>query len=452
MSDVAGIVLYSILENPEEVLDVWPRLKLQYFNSSYSEIFAAITKYYNKFNTLPNFQSLDMTVRDSNIGKKIKALSLLEVSDDIDILVAIEALIDQYTQEEILNGLDTYIDKITHYDSSESILKLSEFVMHMEEVVDHDDEDYLMSDLFLMNEEELLQKIPFTLNNTLDANTGGIELTNLVMIGGHRGSGKTVVGCNMVSNHYSNGGISMIFTIEMRAREINWRIMSILSGVSNKNIKNQTCTPDELKAIANTRAGFFLDSEEVYEDFIKHGDYSKFEQDLVKSKTLNPDNQIIIIDNPTLTLADIDSKVQKYKAKHGDKLQTAYVDSMNKIVTPDKYDWKHQIENGDKLKDYAAKHGILMMASYQTDISGEARFAKGILDSGDYGINLTNMGKYINFKSTKTRGTSAFEFNSEVNWDTLKISQEDAVLDDEDDNKEKTEKPRDLRDDKSEAW
>jgi replicative DNA helicase len=453
VSDVAGIVLNSILKNPDEMLDVWPKLKLQYFNSNYSEIFAAITKYYNKFNALPNFQSLEMTVRDSNINKKIKALSLLEVNEDIDIHIAVEALIDQYTQEEILNNLSKYVDKITHYDSSESILKLSEIVMHMEDVVDHSEEDFLMSDLPLMEEEELKTKIPFTLNNTLDANTGGIELTNLVMIGGHRGSGKTIAGCNIACNHYNNGGVTMFFTIEMRAREINWRVMSILSGVSNKNIKNHTCTPEELDAIAKTRAEFFLDSENVYNEYLIHRNYLTFEKDLVSSKVLKPDNQIIIIDNPTLTLSEIDAKIQKYKTKHGDKLQAVVVDSINKLVNIDKYDWKHQIENADKLKDFAAKHNVLMISSYQTDTSGEARFAKGILDSGDYAMNLTNNGEYMTFESQKTRGTPAFKFNAPVDWSTLKISQQDAVINEEGDTKDKSEETaRDLNKEGSSPW
>ena len=428
MSEVAGIVLNSILKNPDELLEVWPKLKLQYFNASYSEIFTEITRYYNKFNDLPSFQSLEMNVRDQSIAKKIKALSLLEVDDDIDINVAIESLVDQFTQDFILDNLYKYVDKITHYDSSESILKLSDIVMQAEEVIERSEEEFLMNDLILMDLEELITKIPFTLNNTLDANTGGIELTNLIMVGGHRGAGKTIVGCNMVCNHYRNGGVTMIFTIEMRAREINWRVMSILSGVSNKNIKNQTLLPEELDKLANTRANFFVDADEVYERFLSHRDYIAFEKDLVTNKKLNPNNQIIIIDNPTLTLSDIDAKIQKYKTKHGDKLQTVFVDSMNKITTIDKYDWKHQIENGDKLKDFAAKHNVLMLATYQTDKTGEARFAKGVLDSGDYAINLTNNGEYLNFKSTKTRGTSAFDFNSPIDWDTLKISQEDAII------------------------
>jgi replicative DNA helicase len=436
VSDVAGIVLYSILENPEEVLDIWPRLKLQYFNSSYSEIFASITKYYNKFEALPSFLSLEMTVRDSNIGKKIKALSLLEVSDDIDIHIAVEALIDQFTQEEILNGLDNYVDKITHYDSSESILKLSEFVMHMEDLVDHSEEIVLMDELFLMDEEELHRRVPLMLNNTLDAISGGMELTNLVMVGGHRGSGKSLTACNIVCNQYNRGDISLFFTIEMRAKEINQRIMSILSGVSNTAIKNQSCTAQELEAVASIRKDFFVDSEEVYNDFLEHKDYRKFEIDLVKAKRLKEDNQIIIVDNHAMTLSDIDLNIQKFKTKYGDKLKTVVVDHVNEIVVTDKYDWKSQIALSKKLKDFAAKYDILMVTPYQTDKTGEARFAKGLLDSADVAINLVNNTEYITFSSTKTRGMQAFEFNAPIDWTSLKISPEDAIVKEKDESKE----------------
>ena len=41
---------------------------------------------------------------------------------------------------------------------------------------------------------------------------------------------------------------------------------------------------------------------------------------------------------------------------------------------------------------------------------------------------MKNNGEYLTFTSQKTRGTPAFEFNSPVDWPTLKISQEDAIL------------------------
>lgn len=428
MSDVAGIVLNSILKNPDESLEIFPRLKLQYFNSSYSELFVSVTKYYNKYNELPNFESLEMTVRDSNIGKKIKALSLLEVSEDIDIHIAVEALVDQFTQEETLNNLSSFVDKIPHYDSSEIILKLSEVVMHLEEVTDDAEDVVLMDDIFIMDEEEVHKRIPLSLNNTLDADSGGMELTNLIMIGGHRGSGKTVAACNICTNHYEMGDTTMFFSIEMRAREINNRFMSILSEVSNKSLRNMTCTPQELLKIARVRANFFDNSEEVYQDFLKHANFKQFETDLVKSKKLKKDNQIILIDNSRLTLADIDLNIQKFKQKHGDKLKSVVVDYVNQIVVSDKYDWKQQIALSNALKEMGNKHDVLMVTPYQTDKTGEARFAKGLLDSADVAINLTNNTDYINFKSAKTRGIAPFDFNAPVEWDTFKMSPNDAII------------------------
>ena len=428
MSEVAGIVLNSILKNPDELLEVWPKLKLQYFNASYSEIFAEITKYYNKFNDLPSFQSLEMTVRDQNIAKKIKALSLLEVDEDIDINVALTALVDQFTQDFILDNLYTYVDKITHYDSSESILKLSDIVMKAEEVIDHSEEIFLMNDLFLMDEEELFKRVPLSLNNDFDASTGGLELTNLIMIGGHRGSGKSLVACNISCNQYKHGDVTLFLTIEMRAKEINQRMISILADVSNTALKNQTCTSLELEAIASVRKDFFVDSHEVYEDYIAHRDYRKFEMDLVKAKKLKEDNQIIIVDNYAMTLSDIDLNIHKFKTKFGDKLKTVVVDHVNEIVVSDKYDWKSQIALSKKLKDFAAKYEVLMITPYQTDKSGEARFAKGLLDSADVAINLTNHTEYINFDSTKTRGIPKFEFNAPIDFKSLKISPENAVV------------------------
>ena len=428
MSDVAGIVLNSILKNPDESFEVFPRLKLQYFNSSYSELFVAVSKYYNKYNELPNFESLEMTVRDSNIGKKIKSLSLLDISDDIDIHIAVEALVDQFTQEETLNNLSSFVDKIPHYDSSEIILKLSEVVMHLEEVTDDAEDVVLMDDIFIMDEEEAHKRIPLSLNNTLDAESGGMELTNLIMIGGHRGSGKTVAACNICTNHYERGDSTMFFSIEMRAREINNRFMSILSGVSNKSLRNMSCTPQELLKIARTRADFFDDSEEVFQDYVKHANFKQFEIDLVKTKKLKPDNQIILIDNSRLTLADIDLNIQKFKQKHGDSLKSVVVDYVNQIVVSDKYDWKQQIALSNALKEMGNKHDVLMITPYQTDKTGEARFAKGLLDSADVAINLTNKTEYINFKSTKTRGIAPFDFNSPIEWDTFKLSPEDAIV------------------------
>ena len=318
MSDVAGIVLHSILKNPESVLEIWPKLKIQFFNSDYSQIFVAISKYYNKYQEIPSFEALKITTRDQSLVNKLQALEFLPVSEDIDVDIAVDALKDQFTQEETLDQLSNFVDKLVTYDSSETKLKLAEVLQHLEEQTDTSEEVCLMNDLFLFDEEEILSRIVLGLNNTFDANTGGMGLTELLMLGGHRGSGKTVVGCNLATNQYKAENSCLFFSIEMRKREIFTRFMSILSGVSNEKIKLNRCDKAELEIVAKTRADMFTDSEEVFRDYLKHEDYKKFEVDLIESKQLTP-NQIITIDNQGLTIADIDLNIQKFKAIHGDR-------------------------------------------------------------------------------------------------------------------------------------
>ena len=57
------------------------------------------------------------------------------------------------------------------------------------------------------------------------------------------------------------------------------------------------------------------------------------------------------------------------------------------------YDWTEQIEVSKALKSMAQEYDCTVMISpYQTDASGEARFAKGILDAADAPIHVRNVG------------------------------------------------------------
>ena len=121
--------------------------------------------------------------------------------------------------------------------------------------------------------------------------------------------------------------------------------------------------------------------------------------------------------------------IQKFKQKHGDKLKSVVVDYVNQIQTPDIFDWKNQISLSKGLKKIARKHDIVMVTPYQTDTTGEARFAKGLLDAADVAANLEATDDYITFTSTKTRNIAPFQFNSPINWDTFALEATDAVID-----------------------
>ena len=153
----------------------------------------------------------------------------------------------------------------------------------------------------------------------------------------------------------------------------------------------------------------------------------KFEEHLVRNHLLKVDNQMIIVDDRDLTLSSIDLHIGKAKAKFGDKLKVAVVDYINQIVLEgtDQYDWKPQIEISKKLKNLARKYEIVMVSPYQIDATGEARFAKGILDAADIALTMEAHDKETNaisFETTKIRGGKEMAFTCPIDWDTLRIS------------------------------
>ncbi|NDC86794.1 MAG: hypothetical protein EB088_14435, partial [Betaproteobacteria bacterium] len=148
---------------------------------------------------------------------------------------------------------------------------------------------------------------------------------------------------------------------------------------------------------------------------------------LVRNHELKIDNQMIIVDDRDLTISSIDLHIGKAKAKFGEKLQVVVVDYLNQIVIEgsDMYDWKPQIEVSKKLKNLARKYEIVLVSPYQIDASGEARFAKGILDAADIALVMEAHDKTtgaITFETTKIRGGKEMRFTCPIDWETLRIS------------------------------
>lgn len=440
-TDVSGIVLYKLLDNPHEALEIFPKLKPSFFGVGYANIYTAISKFYIKHSSLPSFYDLLLVSRDGLTSNSIKSLQELEVPEDIDWLILVGALIDQFTQEETLTKLDQFLDNITSMDTQEIKQKLTDIVFHLEEKTHVAEEVYLVSDLTLEEDEELGSRVPLGINNTFDALTGGIALSELILIGGERGSGKSIVAVNILNNQYKLGNTSAIFTIEMRAQEIYWRILSSLAQVRFSAIRKSSLNTTEINRVAKVLKGMYVDSTELYEKFSKDGNFKEFEKALSSTKALTPDNQMIIIDNQNLSLADIDMNIQKLKSQAGDKLKVVIVDYVNQIEIEDIYAWQSQINLSKGLKKLARKYNIVMVAPYQIDKTGEARFAKGLLDAVDMAITLKTGKDYIAFETTKTRNIPPTKFASKMDWETLSLSCQDAEIEEASSEEEST-KPK----------
>ena len=136
---------------------------------------------------------------------------------------------------------------------------------------------------------------------------------------------------------------------------------------------------------------------------------------------------MIIIDDRALSLTSLDLHLGKIKAKFGDRFTVAVVDYLNQIVVEgaSQFDWQPQIIISKKLKELARKYDIVMVSPYQIDATGEARFAKGILDAADIALTMDAHEKdtgALTFSTTKIRGGREMTFTSPINWDSLRIS------------------------------
>ena len=78
----------------------------------------------------------------------------------------------------------------------------------------------------------------------------------------------------------------------------------------------------------------------------------------------------------------------------------------------------------------AQEFEVPVFSPYQTDASGEARFAKGILDAADAAYSLETWDHEdgcITLNCVKMRSASMKSFTSTVDWDTLKIGPDTAL-------------------------
>ena len=424
--DISAVVLHKLLSTKN--LDVWGKLRLNFLDAAYSSVYAAISRFYDTYSAIPSFEDLDITLRDGETKRTLEALKLADVPE-VDIEIALDALIDNFTQNEAIKLLDKFVDNIPVYTAVEIKESLASIVLNL------DDKTLTTEGVFAMDGIRIFEQVDITLknrvslglNNTFDSAIGGVAREELILIGGKRGSGKSIMGNNIMVNQYEAGNTSVFFTKEMSAKETFERTMSIHSGVDYQAIKQNTLDPQQLLQIVKTRASMFVDADALVLDFLKHKDRFKFEDALIRTRQLKPDNQMIIIDDRALTLTSIDLHIGKLKAKFGDKLTTVVVDYVNKVHVEgaNRFDWQPQIVVSEKLKEFARKYDVVMVSPYQIDATGEARFAKGILDAADIALVLNAHDKdtgAISFETTKIRGASEMIFTSGINWETLRIS------------------------------
>lgn len=424
--------------------ETWSNLRKHYLATEYHALYSCIEKHCNKYHELPSFEDLKLSIRDSATKEKLLAIESIEV--DIDAYMLLEYLKNEYAQKEILDSLENYVDKCVSFeDAEESINHLHQIVLDVESKIDLEDPADNMQRVNLFeDDEEIARYIGLGLNEDFDLSIK-FSPTDLILIGGRRGAGKSIACANIVVNAYESGKSALYFTIEMDTKQTLQRCCAIAVGVPFSRLRTKDLSIIEWEKVSVWWADRFENGEQYFKEYLNHRSFDTLHHDLTGKCQLKPKHQLDIIYDPGLTVAKIEAEVNK-KAKALD-IGVIIVDYLNQVKrggAPGRngqYDWTEQIEVSKALKKLAQDYEIPVVSPYQTDSSGEARFAKGILDAADGAFSLnahTKEDNCITFDCVKMRNAAETSFTSRMAWDTLKIGPETAEIIDKDKKDKKT--------------
>jgi len=434
--NLASILLKTIIAQCD--METWANSQKHYFPTEYSSIWSYLNKYVEQHSVLPSFEDLRLAVRDATLRDRFTAL---EKIDEIDIEpnILLEYLKNEYTQVEIMNQLEKYLsDSIAMESAQENIESLQNIVLSVEEKVDLKDTSTNMRKMELFDPiEELEKNVPLGLNHDFDRiQTFGPS--DLVLIGGKRGAGKSIACANIASSTYEAGHSVMYFTIEMSSRATMQRICSISTGVPAAAIRNRNLSIGEWEQVARWWSQRFEDGERALSRYLSHRDFDTYHDELT-AKPLR-EKQIDVVYAPSLTLANIRTELDKKVARLQPRVVIVdYINQVKRSMVSNgrmgQYDWTEQIEVSKALKTYAQDYGFIMVSPYQIDATGEARFAKGILDAADAAFTLDAHNKednVISFECAKMRNSDEVSFTSTMDWASLRIGPETGYVKDDD--------------------
>jgi len=396
-------------------------------------------------------EELRFEIRDNATKEKLFAVDAVEV--EADAFMLLEYLKNEYAQTEIIDSLSEYVESSMSFeDAQESVDHLHQIVLDIEDKVELEKPADSMQRIKLFEDEDSLGRyVALGLNSEYDQQIQ-FSPRDLVLIGGKRGAGKSLTCANIANNTYAQGKSAIYFTIEMDSRAILQRCCSVATGIPYGRLKLKNLNVMEWEKVANWWANRFVEGQEKIKEYKENRDFERFHHSLTTSCELHPKHQLDVVYDASLTLSKIRAELDK-KSKTLD-LGVIIVDYINQVKRSSmphrngQYDWTEQIEVSKALKCMAQEYEVPVISPYQIDATGEARFAKGILDAADAAYTLDAHDKEDNcmtFNCVKMRDNEELSFTSEVDWASLKIGPDSALTPSQrEDAEEDAESPHDI--------
>ncbi len=422
----------------EQNHDFFTKLSPYFFSGANSSLYNKVESYYKANLKIPSEEEFYLINKDASAQEYFETqIVASEKYADIDNDFIIAQLQDHFVREETISFLDSYIDQLEDLEKIEIVDKIQSHLLKLNSALPTSDELFDVADLDFFPQADDFKLYPSGLSAEYDAINGGFGSQELVLLGGRRGSGKSIISLNCSVNRFLQGSTVAFFSIEMRYKEVHDRLLSIISDVPFLDIYKNKLSEEQKLKLAKSKLDYFFDNQDqkaidYYTELEKDRDFSAFEQKMKFDKPEYKENRFFIIDDAGLTLNRIDHYCNMFQAKYP-RYTMACVDYINIIRHEDQKDWKSQITIAENLKLMSRKYDLTMFSPYQIDAGGEARFAKGILDSADRSFNFfppdeNNDPNRVAVHTTKIRNGRTMNFDIGMNWECTKVVASDSNL------------------------
>ena len=424
---IALKILFNILEQKDPVL--LNKIDLDWvLDGKVKDLYKVTRQFYDKQQVLPDTSHLKDVFNDPDLFKNVNSLS----KHSIDFFI--EELEERYNKYKYLSELYDIVNNVEIETFEELIEEHQNLILEAQKVTENTLNEIDCSES--PDPENLIFKLPLGLKG-FDSKNGGIASSELMLLGGYRGTGKSVLALHCAINRFRSGRTAAFISIEMRNIEVRNRIDAMITGVPIKALEQNNMTQEQLNLFYTQKAMVFCDSSDTAtKNFRKLLDLGEplqrglLERDfrLLKRK----ENKLFLYDLPTCTPTNINYIASKLKHTHN--LSMLVVDYLNIIKMPvsksadfGPLDWKSQVARSEFLKTTARVNDIAVIAPIQIDEEGKVKFARAIEDAVDISLlfekSKSSKSNLLSLRTSKIRNGIDVRFTLTMNQENLRITE-----------------------------
>ena len=221
-----------------------------------------------------------------------------------------------------------------------------------------------------------------------DTRTGGFHRTNLVIIGGSSGGGKSILAVNLLIRQYLLGYNTVLASYEMTDDEVMIRLLSNISEVDMNRLQNNKTTPIEMDQITAAWREFNLKGYE------------------------KGNNYHILCPKTETTVPEIGFRVRGLKP---DVLILDYINLLGSSAGTAEAQWQVLGDISREAKLLANKLNCVVILLAQIDETYNLRYSKGIKDHANFVMgfirdNTAIRARQLDIHQMKARNAPLYNF------------------------------------------